>query len=93
MYRISRNPQYVGLVVAATAGALARRSPLALALAGVYAAVCRWWVAVEERALERRFGDEYRRFQSATPRWLGLPFPRPSRWSSTPAAWRQAPTK
>ena len=76
VYRISRNPQYVGYVVAGTAGALGRRSPLAMLLTAAYAAICAWWVRVEERALERTFGDEYRRFKSTTPRWLGRPRPR-----------------
>lgn len=73
VYRISRNPQYIGTAVAAMAGAVARRSSIAAGLAGAYAAVCRWWVPVEERTLEHRFGDDYRRFRAATPRWLGLP--------------------
>lgn len=73
VYRVSRNPQYVGYVIAGAAGALASRSPLALALTGAYAAVCRWWVPVEERALERQFGEAYLDFASATPRWLGRP--------------------
>jgi protein-S-isoprenylcysteine O-methyltransferase Ste14 len=30
-------------------------------------------VAVEERALEWRFGDAYRSYRSHSPRWLGMP--------------------
>ena len=73
VYRVSRNPQYVGFVIAGTAGAVARRSRLAGGLTAAYAAICRWWVAVEEQALERRFGAEYRHFKATTPRWLGPP--------------------
>ena len=73
VYRVSRNPQYVGYVIAGTAGAATRRSGVAFALTAAYAAICAWWVRVEERALERTFGDEYRRFKASTPRWLGPP--------------------
>lgn len=52
---------------------LARRSPFAAALSAGYGLACAWWVRVEERALEREYGDEYRAFRWSTPRWLGLP--------------------
>jgi protein-S-isoprenylcysteine O-methyltransferase Ste14 len=32
-----------------------------------------YWVGVEERALEQRFGDAYRSYRCSTPRWLGVP--------------------
>lgn len=73
VYRISRNPQYVGLTIAGLAGAAARRSLTAGAVAASYGAICLWWVRVEERALLRRFGDSYSAFCAATPRWLGWP--------------------
>lgn len=73
VYRLSRNPQYAGFVVAGLGGALARRSRVAAALAAGYGLVCAWWVRVEERALEREYSHEYRVFRSSTPRWLGVP--------------------
>lgn len=73
IYRYSRNPQYVGLLAAAFAGAAARSSPRAAALAVGYAAVCAWWVPVEETTLERRYGSAYGRYRDRTPRWGGLP--------------------
>ena len=73
VYRVSRNPQYVGCVIAAAAGAAARRSLPALGIASAYAVICRWWVGVEERALEQHFGGDYHKFKATTPRWLGLP--------------------
>lgn len=73
IYRLSRNPQYVGYILAGTAGAVARRSTWALGLTAGYAAICHWWVHIEEQALERQFGDDYRRFRADTPRWIGLP--------------------
>jgi protein-S-isoprenylcysteine O-methyltransferase Ste14 len=74
VYRISRNPQYVGLILAAAGGASARRSGPAAGLAAALAAVYRWWVPVEEQALTRTFGQPYRTYLAATPRWLGTPW-------------------
>lgn len=73
VYRLSRHPQYAGAVVAGLGVATARRSPMAGALAVAYGAVCAWWVPVEERALEREFGDDFRSYRASAPRWLGAP--------------------
>lgn len=75
LYRRSRNPQYVGYIAVLTGVGLARRSGGVLALAGGAALVFAWWVPIEERNLERAFGDAYRRYRDQTPRWLG---PRPT---------------
>ncbi len=53
VYRYSRNPQYVGFVLAGAGAAVARRSAPAAALTAGYAAICAWWVRVEERSLHR----------------------------------------
>lgn len=73
VYRVSRNPQYAGLVLSLGGLALARRSGVALALTAAMATAFRWWVPVEERHLERAFGDDYLSYRAQTPRWLGLP--------------------
>ena len=75
IYRYSRNPQYLGWCGVLLGTALALRSPRALALAAVYPTVVSWWVRQEERHLEDRFGERYRRYRRATPRWLGRPAP------------------
>jgi protein-S-isoprenylcysteine O-methyltransferase Ste14 len=69
LYRYSRNPQYVGFVLAGAGAAVARRSVPAAALTAGYAAICAWWVRVEERSLNRTFGHDYDRYQRRTPRW------------------------
>jgi protein-S-isoprenylcysteine O-methyltransferase Ste14 len=71
VYRYSRNPQYVGFVLAGAGGALVRRSVPAAALTAGYAAISAWWVRVEERSLQRTFGRDYARYQRRTPRWVG----------------------
>lgn len=71
VYRVSRNPQYLGYVLALSGVAVARRSGNALALTAAAAAAFWWWVPVEERNLRRRHGTTYARFAASTPRWLG----------------------
>lgn len=73
VYRFSRNPQYVGYVLALTGLALGRRSSAALALAAAAAAVYHWWVPVEEMALRHTFGQPYDDYLHTAPRWLGVP--------------------
>ncbi|MGN6576735.1 MAG: methyltransferase family protein, partial [Nocardioides sp.] len=76
VYRWSRNPQYTGYVMALSGAALVRRSPAALALAGVAAAVYQAGVPAEETHLGRTFGDDYDVYLAEAPRWLGVPRPR-----------------
>ncbi len=71
IYRYSRNPQYLGLGLAATGVALASRSTFAALLAaGVWAAYRRW-IPNEERHLARAFGGSYRDYRARVRRWLG----------------------
>jgi len=49
IYRISRNPQYIGYLLALSGLTLARRSKDAAALTLAVAAVYRWWIPIEER--------------------------------------------
>ncbi len=72
-YRVSRNPQYTGYVLALTGLALARRSTQAAMLAAGAAGIFHWWVPVEERHLENEFGPAYRDYRERVPRWLGRP--------------------
>lgn len=70
IYARTRNPMYLGLALfmiglalaLASAGLLAMLVPAALTLH--YGVVLR-----EERYLERKFGDDYRRFKAAVPRY------------------------
>lgn len=71
VYRLSRNPQYTGYVLALGGVAVACRSLPALALAAAAGAVFAWWVPVEERHLARVVGRPYERYLEATPRWFG----------------------
>lgn len=72
-YRYSRNPQVVGWGIALFGAALAGRSTKALLLVAAFFLVHRLHAPVEERHLERTFGEEYRRYRTETPHFLGLP--------------------
>jgi protein-S-isoprenylcysteine O-methyltransferase Ste14 len=70
-YRLTRNPGYLAMAliyagIAILAGAL---WPL-VSLVPVLILVDRGVIAREERYLERKFGDEYRRYKAGTRRWL-----------------------
>lgn len=73
VYRVSRNPQYAGYMLALTGAAVARRSAVAAVLSVGAAAGFRWWISLEERYLRDTLGDVYRAYQRRTHRWLGLP--------------------
>jgi len=74
VYRLSRNPQYAGYVLALVGLGMARRSGGVVALAAGAGAVFAWWVPVKERALRRTFGLPYEHYLAThTPRWLGRP--------------------
>jgi protein-S-isoprenylcysteine O-methyltransferase Ste14 len=70
-YRISRNPGYLGLALAYAGIALLSGAlwPFA-SLVPTLALIDRGVIAREERYLERKFGDQYRRYRRQTRRWL-----------------------
>lgn len=71
LFRLSRNPMYLGLVLVLAGAALVLSSPFALLAAPAYG----WWVQRrfierEERLLEERFGDAYRAYCFRVRRWV-----------------------
>ncbi len=72
-YKFSRNPLYVGIVSIALGSALLFGS-----LIGFISSVLiflGWDVyvkRVEEKALEKKFGDSYIKYKQGVPRWLGF---------------------
>ena len=70
-FRMSRNPLYLSLLCLYVGIALLLNSLWVLLLAVPLVAVLRLGViGPEERYLERKFGDEYRRYRSRVRRWL-----------------------
>lgn len=76
-YRHVRNPMISGVLFALLGEALLAGSwPLAGWWLLFFAANALYFPLVEEKGLERRFGDDYRAYKAKVPRWL----PRPTPW-------------
>ena len=73
IYRYSRHPQYTGIGIALIGVAVIVRSGLGLAVVAAYWIAIRIWVVLEERHLQRAFGEQYVAYRDRTPRFLGLP--------------------
>jgi len=71
VYRLSRNPMYVGLLLALAGWAvfLSHALPF-LFLPAFVMYMNRFQIAPEERALSAKFGDEYEAYKRAVRRWL-----------------------
>jgi len=71
VYRITRNPMYVGLMLALLAWAVWLASPLSLAGPVLFIAyIDRFQIRPEEAVLTAKFGAVYEQYESAARRWL-----------------------
>ena len=69
-----RNPMYVGLALLVAGIGVALASDWALVMLAIAALLVHFGVVKrEERYLETKFGDAYRRYMASVPRY-GLPF-------------------
>ncbi len=70
-YRYSRNPMYLGLlcVLIGTAIGLGTLSPWLVPPAFILV-ITEHFIRPEERRLEARFGEEFRRYRASVRRWL-----------------------
>lgn len=73
VYRVTRNPMYVGMACALAAHASIREAWAWLPAACFVVLVDRAQIPVEERALRNAFPDEYAAYTRRVPRWLGVP--------------------
>jgi protein-S-isoprenylcysteine O-methyltransferase Ste14 len=70
-YRFSRNPAYVALTLWYLGiGLLLNNGWVLLLTIPLVLVMDRWVIRSEERHLEARFGDDYRRYESSVRRWL-----------------------
>ncbi len=70
-YRYSRNPMYLALSLLYAGLSIAADGPWTLALLAPLLVVLHYGVILrEERYLERKFADDYRRYKATTRRWL-----------------------
>ena len=71
IYRFTRNPMYLGLVLALAAWAICLANMVALLLLPVFVAYMNeFQIKSEERALLARFGSRYADYVTAVRRWL-----------------------
>ena len=72
LFRVSRNPMYLGLILAGLGAALVSATLAALVLSAVFALIVRYWyIAFEENAMLRRFGEPYQAYCRTVGRWFG----------------------
>ena len=70
-YRHVRNPMTTSAPMMLSAEAMATELwPLVAWLVFFFVANCVYFPLVEEKGLERRFGDDYRTYKANVPRWL-----------------------
>ena len=71
IYRVTRNPMYLGLLFVLGAWAVFLSSAWALlGVAGFVLYMSRFQIAPEERALSGLFGSEYASYKASVRRWL-----------------------
>lgn len=71
VYRLTRNPMYVGMLLGLVAWAVGLASPISLA--GPVAFIMyidRFQITPEEKTLAARFGREFEAYKSSVRRWL-----------------------
>jgi len=73
LYRISRNPVYLGTFLIFIGIGVACASWLFLLLIAVFIVITHILIAPEERWCLEHYGDAYREYMKKTPRWIGIP--------------------
>ncbi|MCG8343163.1 MAG: isoprenylcysteine carboxylmethyltransferase family protein [Chlorobiales bacterium] len=71
LYRISRNPMYLGFLTAllGVAVMLGNFSSI-LVVIGFFIVTDRWYIKFEEEVMAKTFGDRYAEYKAKTRRWL-----------------------
>lgn len=71
LFRFTRNPMYLGFVLALAGLAAVLGAATPVAVVAAYAVVAdRAYIRFEEAAMQRRFGDAYREYCGRVRRWL-----------------------
>ena len=72
-YKISRNPQILGGYLMVIGTVMQWPSLNAVVWLVMYGLIAHWMVITEEEHLYRIFGEEYQKYCSEVPRYLGVP--------------------
>jgi protein-S-isoprenylcysteine O-methyltransferase Ste14 len=71
VYRFTRNPMYLGVLVVLIAWAIFLSSPWALfGLLAFFLYIDRFQISPEEKALSKLFGSDYTTYQNQVRRWI-----------------------
>jgi protein-S-isoprenylcysteine O-methyltransferase Ste14 len=73
LYRFTRNPTYVGVILMQIGLGIACSSWLYLLLTVVLVILLNANLSAEERYCLYMYGDDYRKYKNKTPRWIGIP--------------------
>ena len=73
VYRISRNPMYVGEILINSGIGIACVSWVFLLIAMLTLVLRRFVVVFEEHWTLKKYGNAYREYMDRTPRWIGIP--------------------
>jgi len=73
LYRISRNPVYLGMLFSFIGIGIACASWLFLLLGAVAQILQNILLDAEERWCLEKYGDAYREYMNRTPKWIGIP--------------------
>jgi protein-S-isoprenylcysteine O-methyltransferase Ste14 len=73
LYRFTRNPTYIGMILMQIGLGIACLSWLYLLLTVAMMILLNANLSAEERYCLYRFGDDYRKYKNKTPRWIGIP--------------------
>jgi protein-S-isoprenylcysteine O-methyltransferase Ste14 len=74
LFRLSRNPMYIGMYATVAASALYTLNPVVILMGAFIIAVHHRIVLAEEQHLQEVFGREYADYRSRVPRYIPLPF-------------------
>lgn len=75
MYRYSRHPLYVGMLLIYLSVGIATASWIVLLSVVIWAVLLNFSAIDEERYCLERYGEAYRDYMNRTPRWIGIPIP------------------
>jgi protein-S-isoprenylcysteine O-methyltransferase Ste14 len=73
LYRFTRNPTYIGVILMQTGLGIACSSWLYLLLTVVLIILLNANLSAEERYCLYRYGNDYQKYKNKTSRWIGIP--------------------
>jgi len=73
VYRYSRNPMYLCMIIVFVGIGIASASWFYLLLSAIFIVMTYFNVVVEERLTQDKLGNAYRDYMDRTPKWLGIP--------------------